>query len=113
MGGGRGPDNVGQGDREPDRAAQATEILFTGPDSIHVVVKDGVVVLTGRPGEPDRPDLIPVAEMLTWGIDGVVDVLNRLTAPNPAERPPDSCGHRGPARPDPDGDRVLCRSCGG
>ncbi|HUK67932.1 MAG TPA: CBS domain-containing protein [Streptosporangiaceae bacterium] len=66
-----------------DVRAMLTEILFTGPDSVHVVVKDGVVVLTGQPGEPDQPDLIAVAEMLTWDIDGVVDVVNRLTAAQP------------------------------
>jgi CBS-domain-containing membrane protein len=66
-----------------DVRAMLTGILFTGPDSVNVVVKNGVVVLTGQPGEPDQPDLIPVAEMLTWNIDGVVNVLNRLTAAQP------------------------------
>ena len=61
--------------------AVLTEILFTDPASVKVVVNDGIVILTGLPGQLEQPDLIPVAVRLTWDIDGVVDVVNRLTAP--------------------------------
>ncbi|MGZ4825308.1 MAG: CBS domain-containing protein [Terriglobales bacterium] len=58
-----------------------TEILFTDPASVNVVVKGGIVTLTGQPAPLEQPDLIPVAVRLTWDIDGVVDVVNKLTAP--------------------------------
>ncbi len=64
-----------------DVRAVLTGILFTDPASVNVVVKNGIVVLTGQPGELGQPDLIPVAVTLTWDIDGVVDVVDRLTAP--------------------------------
>ena len=57
--------------------AVRTEILFTDPASVKVVVKDGIVILTGQPGQLGQPDLIPVAVRLTWDSD----VVNRLTAP--------------------------------
>ena len=62
-----------------------TEILFADPASVDVVVKGGIVTLTGQPGEPEQLDLIPVAVRLTWDIDGVVDVVNKLTAPARSE----------------------------
>ena len=46
-----------------------------------VAVQHGVVTLTGtmRPEPGDGQDLIPLALRLIWDIDGVVDVVNRLT----------------------------------
>jgi CBS-domain-containing membrane protein len=56
------------------------DILFADTDSVNVVVKGGIVTLTGDPGQLDQRDLIPVAVRLTWDIDGVVDVVNNLRA---------------------------------
>ena len=59
-----------------------TEILFADPASVTVAVKDGIVTQAGQAGQLEQPDLIPVAVRLTWDIDGVVDVVNKLTAPS-------------------------------
>lgn len=56
------------------------DILFAEPGTVNVVVKGGVVTLSGDPRELEQRDLIPVAVRLTWDIDGVVDVVNRLAA---------------------------------
>ena len=57
------------------------EITGTDPKDIIVTVHHGVVTLTGtmrlEPG--DRHDLVALAVRLVWDIDGVVDVVNRLT----------------------------------
>ena len=57
------------------------EIAGTDPKDVIVTVHHGVVTLTGtvrlEPG--DRHDLVPLAVRLVWDIDGVVDVVNRLT----------------------------------
>jgi CBS domain-containing protein len=57
-----------------------TEILFADPATVKVIVHDGVVTLAGEPGSQDHHDLIPVATRLIWDIDGVVDVVDKLTA---------------------------------
>jgi CBS-domain-containing membrane protein len=57
-----------------------TEILFADPATITVAVHGGVVTLLGQPGEQDHHDLIPVAIRLIWDIDGVVDVVDKLSA---------------------------------
>ncbi|MGO8887436.1 MAG: CBS domain-containing protein [Streptosporangiaceae bacterium] len=54
-----------------------TGILLEEPDEIEVKVKEGVVILSGSVA---RKDLIPVAERLAAGIDGVVTVVCKLTA---------------------------------
>jgi CBS domain-containing protein len=64
-----------------DVRAVFAEILLADPASVDVVVKGGIVTLAGQPGQPEEVDLIPVAVRLTWDIDGVVDVVNKLTAP--------------------------------
>lgn len=62
-----------------------TEILFADPATITVAVQGGVVTLLGQPGEQDHHDLIPVAIRLIWDIDGVVDVVDKLSVePAPA-----------------------------
>ncbi len=57
------------------------EITGTDPKDVIVTVHHGVVTLTGtmrlEPG--DRHDLVALAVRLVWDIDGVVDVVNRLT----------------------------------
>jgi CBS domain-containing protein len=56
------------------------EIPFTDPKAVIVQVRHGVVILTGAVApEPDGGhDLVPIALEMTWDIDGVVDVVNRL-----------------------------------
>lgn len=66
-----------------------TEILPTGPDAIRVAVHEGVVTLTGRLAQDDQRDLAGDAERLARDIDGVVDVINKIS---PA---PDSKAGRG------------------
>jgi len=56
-----------------------TEILFADPATVRVAVHGGVVTLLGEPGPQDHHDLIPVAIRLIRDIDGVVDVVDRLS----------------------------------
>ena len=57
------------------------EIAGTDPKDVIVTVHHGVVTLTGtmRLEPVTRHDLVPLAVRLVWDIDGVVDVVNRLT----------------------------------
>ena len=57
------------------------EIPLGDPRQVIVTVHHGVVTLAGtmRPEPGDSQDLIPLALRLIWDIDGVVDVVNRLT----------------------------------
>lgn len=50
-------------------------VLLTAPGKVRVDVDDGVVRLDGV---IDRKSSAEIAERLTWGIDGVVDVVNEL-----------------------------------
>jgi CBS domain-containing protein len=61
-----------------------TQVLLADPASVAVGVRNGIVALGGQPGPAEQRDLIPVAVRLTWDIDGVVDVLNKLEAAAPA-----------------------------
>jgi CBS domain-containing protein len=56
------------------------EILFADPATIIVAVHGGVVTLRGEPGPQDHHDLIPVARRLIWDIDGVIDVVDKISA---------------------------------
>src|SRR5450755_4179 len=56
------------------------EILPGDPAAIKVVVRDGVVTLTGQPSLAGQKDLLPVAVRIAWDIDGVVDVVNRTSS---------------------------------
>ena len=49
--------------------------MWVDPDTVTVKVRDGVVTLIG---ELERRSLIPIAVSLVHGIDGVVDVVDRL-----------------------------------
>ena len=60
-----------------------SQILLADPASITARVRNGVVTLTGQAGSAGERDLIPVAVRLTWDIDGVVDVVNKLGAAVP------------------------------
>jgi CBS domain-containing protein len=56
------------------------EILLTDPATVTVSVRGGVVTLAGQPGPEDQRDVIPVAVRLIWDIDGVLDVVDQLSA---------------------------------
>jgi CBS domain-containing protein len=60
------------------------EILLTDPATVTVTVRGGVVTLAGQAVPDDQRDLIPVAVRLIWDIDGVLDVVDRLSAAAPA-----------------------------
>jgi CBS domain-containing protein len=63
------------------------EVALTDPEDVVVMVRHGVVTLTGtmQPGPGQNHDLIPLALRMIWDIDGVVDVVNRLGAEKTAE----------------------------
>jgi CBS domain-containing protein len=50
--------------------------LWVDPDTVRVEVRDGVVTLTGR---LERRSLIAIVVSLVRSLDGVVDVVDRLT----------------------------------
>jgi CBS domain-containing protein len=50
--------------------------MWVDPDTVVVDVRDGVVTLTGQ---LERRSLIPIVVSLVRGLDGVVDVVERLT----------------------------------
>ena len=54
------------------------ELALTDPEDVIVIVKHGVVTLTGAIRPEPGQDLIPLALQLIWDIDGVVDVVNKL-----------------------------------
>jgi CBS domain-containing protein len=54
------------------------EILPGEQPGIKVAVHGGVVTLTGEPVLDGQQDLLPVALRLTWDIDGVVDVVDKI-----------------------------------
>jgi CBS domain-containing protein len=71
---------IAQDVREQDLGQQ-----FADPASVTVAVHGGIVTLSGQPGSQDQHDLIPVAVRLIWDVDGVVDVVDKLStaAPSP------------------------------
>jgi CBS domain-containing protein len=58
------------------------ELPLVNPADVTVTARHGVVTLTGTiESESERhQDLIPVALRLAWDVDGVVDVVNELSA---------------------------------
>jgi CBS-domain-containing membrane protein len=50
--------------------------MWIDPDTVAVEVRDGVVALTGQ---LERRSLIPITVNLVRGLDGVVDVVDRLS----------------------------------
>lgn len=60
-----------------------SQILLTDPEAVTVRVRNGIVTLTGHAGTSDDHELIPVVIRLTWDIDGVVDVNNKISATVP------------------------------
>ncbi len=61
------------------------ELLLSEPGEADVTVREGVVTLTGTldPKAGPHGELIPVVIKLMWGVDGVVDVIDRLGADRP------------------------------
>jgi CBS domain-containing protein len=57
-----------------------TEILLADPARVTVRVRNGIVTMAGQVGSAEQHDLIRIAVRLTWNIDGVVDVVNKLGA---------------------------------
>jgi CBS domain-containing protein len=55
-----------------------SQILLIDPAPITVRVHNGIVTLAGHPDTPDERELVPIAMKLTWDIDGVVDVVNKI-----------------------------------
>jgi hypothetical protein len=67
-----------------------TQILLADPARITVQVRNGIVTVAGQLGSAEQHDLIPIAVRLTWNIDGVVDVVNKLgTSITPSIPAPD------------------------
>jgi osmotically-inducible protein OsmY len=54
------------------------DVLPVDPGSVTATVRNGIVILTGDLEAPEDRELIPVAIRLTWDVDGVIDVSNRL-----------------------------------
>ena len=50
--------------------------MWMDPDTVRVEVRDGVVTLTGQ---LERRSLVPIVISLVRSLDGVVDVVDRLT----------------------------------
>jgi len=76
-----------------------TQILLADPAGVTVRVRNGVVTLAGHLGS-ERHDLIRIAVRLTWDIDGVVDVVNKLDTVQPSTAAPEPPGSS--ALPEPE-----------
>jgi CBS domain-containing protein len=67
---------------DPQIAHQVREVLADalpdGPSGVEVVVRDGVVTLTGAPDLSADGELIRGAIRPIWDVDGVVDVVNKI-----------------------------------
>jgi CBS domain-containing protein len=69
---------------DPDITADARQIIdeipFADPTRIIVIVRHGVVTLTGTAESPvgRHQDLVALAIQMIWDVDGVVDVRNRI-----------------------------------
>jgi CBS-domain-containing membrane protein len=72
------------------------EVLHIGPGTVTVTAQDGVVVLSG-PMDTDR-DLVAVAIRLAWGVDGVVDIIDRRGTSGTG--PQAAAGRPAPAAPE-------------
>jgi len=59
------------------------EVFGTDGNDIQIRVRNGIVTVTGHSEllTGKHADLTSVADRLLWGIDGVVDVVDNLTAP--------------------------------
>ena len=73
-------------DIEADIRQVLDELLLAEPGEANVSVRNGIVTLTGTldPQAGRHGDLIPLAIRLMWGVDGVVDIIDRLGEPQAA-----------------------------
>jgi CBS domain-containing protein len=73
---------------DPEIARQVREVLAEAlpaePEAIKVAVHGGMVTLTGQPDAVPARGQVAAAIELIWNLDGVVDVLNHLSSPQPA-----------------------------
>jgi CBS domain-containing protein len=73
---------------DADVARQVREVLAEAlpeePEAIKVAVHRGMVRLTGQPDSELARGQVAAAIDLIWNLDGVVDVLNHLSSPQPA-----------------------------
>lgn len=60
------------------------ETLPAEPDAIKVAVHGGIVTMTGQPDAALPHGQVATAIELIWTLDGVVDVLDHITSPQPA-----------------------------
>ncbi|HTX85863.1 MAG TPA: CBS domain-containing protein [Streptosporangiaceae bacterium] len=60
------------------------ETLPAEPDAIKVAVHGGIVTMTGQPDAALPHSQVATAIELIWTLDGVVDVLDHITSPQPA-----------------------------
>lgn len=79
-------------DIEADVRRIIDDVLLTEPGEpgeADVAVRNGIVTLTGTldPRAGTHGDLVPVALRLMWGVDGVVDIVDRLGEPGPSPVP--------------------------
>lgn len=70
------------GDVAADIRGIFDEVLPADSGIVTVTVKDGVVVLTGPPGADRDRVAVAVAIRMAWGVDGVVDIIDRRDAPD-------------------------------
>jgi CBS domain-containing protein len=65
------------------------EIPFADPAKIIVIVRHGVVTLTGSADAPvgRHQDLVALVIRMIWDVDGVVDVRNRINEVKPTPEP--------------------------
>ncbi len=64
-----------------------TELVPGGPAGVKVRVHNGVVILTGQPELAAGEDLIPVAVQLAWDVNGVVNVMDKISTAQPSAAP--------------------------
>ena len=64
-----------------------TELVPGGPAGIKVRVHNGVVILTGQPELAAGEGLIPVAVQLAWDVNGVVNVMDKISTAQPSAAP--------------------------
>lgn len=70
---------------DADIARQVREVLAEAlpgeSDSIKVAANGGIVTLSGQIGSPSRHNSLTRAIVIAWELDGVVDIINHVTAP--------------------------------
>jgi len=78
----RSDEDIGREVRE-----MLSQILLADPANVTVRVRNGIVTLAGQLGSAEQHELIRVAVPMTWDVDGVVNVVNKLGAIQPITPP--------------------------